>query len=100
MAGLFENIVYIELKRRGYSVSVGIINSKEIDFVAEKPEGKLYVQVCYLLSNKETIEREFAPLLEVRDNYPKMIVTMDPYWNINREGVKGIHLRDFLLGEN
>nr|AGS52287.1 ATPase [uncultured bacterium contig00061] len=99
MSGMLENIVYIELIRRGYSVYVGIINGKEIDFVAEKPEGKLYVQVCYLFANKETIEREFAPLLEVRDNYLKMIVTMDNYWQVEREGIKGIHLKDFLLAE-
>jgi predicted AAA+ superfamily ATPase len=100
ISGILENIVYIELKRRGYSVCVGKINDKEIDFIAERPEGKLYVQVCYLFSNKETIEREFAPLLEIRDNYPKIVVTMDPFWQIEKNGIKGIHLKDFLLDVN
>ena len=88
----------MELRRRGYTVSTGKIGDMEIDFVAEKPSGKLYIQVCYLLSSKETIEREFSPLLEVHDNYPKLIVTMDKFWQIEKEGVRGIHLKDFLLG--
>ena len=97
ISGILENIVYLELRRRGYSVSIGKIAEKEIDFIAEKSGDKLYVQVCYLLSNEETIEREFAPLLEVRDSYPKIIVTMDKFWQIEKDGVKGIHLKDFLL---
>jgi len=97
ITGLLENIVYMELRRRGYSVSIGRAKEKEIDFIGEKPGAKLYVQVCYLLTDKETIEREFAPLLEVRDNYPKMIVTMDKFWQVEKDGIKGIHLKDFLL---
>ena len=97
ISGVMENIVYMELRRRGYAVSIGKTGEKEIDFVAEKPTAKLYVQVCYLLADKETIEREFAPLLELRDNYPKIVVTMDKYWQVEKDGIKGIHLRDFLL---
>ena len=97
ISGILENIVYMELRRRGYTVSIGKTGEKEIDFIAEKPAGKLYVQVCYMLSDKETIEREFAPLLEVRDSYPKIIVTMDKFWQVEKDGIKGIHLKDFLL---
>jgi predicted AAA+ superfamily ATPase len=97
ISGIMENIVYIELKRRGYTVSIGKINEKEIDFIAEKPGSRLYIQVCYLLANKKTTERELSPLLEVRDSYPKMVVTLDKYWQIENKGIKGIHLKDFLL---
>ena len=102
ISGILENIVYMELRRRGYTVSVGkIANSKsgekEVDFIAENTKGKLYIQVCYILANEKTIEREFSPLLEIRDNYPKMIVTMDRLWQIERKGIKGMHLKDFLL---
>jgi predicted AAA+ superfamily ATPase len=99
IAGLLENIVCMELMRRGYSVSIGKIGDKEIDFVAEGPEGKVYVQVCYLFASEETVEREFAPLMKIGDNYPKLVVTMDKYWQIDRDGVKGMHLREFLLSE-
>jgi predicted AAA+ superfamily ATPase len=104
ISGILENIVYMELRRRGYKVSVWkmtdrIAGEKEIDFVAENTKRKLYVQVCYLLANEETIEREFAPLCKVRDNYPKLIVTMDKFWQIEKDGIKGIHLKDFLLHE-
>jgi predicted AAA+ superfamily ATPase len=104
ISGILENIVYMELRRRGYSVSVGRIadrknDDKEIDFIAENTSGKLYIQVCYLLASEEIIAREFTPLLEVRDNYPKMIVTMDRFWQIEKDGVRGIHLKDFLLSE-
>jgi predicted AAA+ superfamily ATPase len=99
ISGILENIVYMELLRRGYTVYIGKVGEKEIDFIAEKADGKLYVQVCYLLASKETIERELAPLKEIRDNYPKLIVTTDKYWQIENDGIKGIHLKDFLLSE-
>jgi predicted AAA+ superfamily ATPase len=97
ISGILENIVYLELLRRGYTVSIGKIGNKEIDFIAEKREHKLYVQVCYLFAGEETIEREFSPLIEIRDNYPKIIVTMDKFWQITKDGIRGIHLNDFLL---
>jgi len=97
ITGILENIVYLELLRRGFSVKIGKFGDKEVDFVAEKSECKLYVQVCYLFANEETIEREFTPLTMIRDNYPKLVVTMDRYWNVNKDGVRGIHLKDFLL---
>ena len=97
ITGILENIVYLELLRRGYSVNIGKLGSKEVDFVAERPGSKLYVQVCYLFADEGTIEREFAPLTMISDSHPKLVVTMDRYWNINRDGVRGMHLKDFLL---
>ncbi|MEQ8199433.1 MAG: ATP-binding protein, partial [Clostridiaceae bacterium] len=98
ISGVLENIVMLELKRRGYSVFVGKLDNKEIDFIAEKKEQKVYVQVSYLLGDsKETIDREFNPLLEVRDHYPKYVVTMDEFWSDNIQGIKHKNLADFLL---
>jgi uncharacterized protein len=74
---LLENIVYLELIRRGYSVGIGVMGEKEIDFIATKNNEKIYVQVAYLLSEKQTVEREFTPLVDVKDNYPKYVLSMD-----------------------
>lgn len=97
ISGILENIVYLELLRRGYSVTIGKFDDTEVDFVAERFDGRVYIQVCYMFYEKETIEREFAPLMKIRDNYPKLVITMDKYWNVDKDGVKGMHLRDFLL---
>jgi predicted AAA+ superfamily ATPase len=105
--GVLENIVYMELLRRGYRVSTGKLNTakdteKEIDFVAEKESKseKVYVQVCLeYSSSQKTREREFIPLKGIKDNYPKYVVTLDKFWEYNDEGIKGIHLKDFLLLE-
>jgi len=94
---ILENIVMLELKRKGYKVFVGKSGLTEIDFVAEKPGQKIYVQVAYLLSEPSTIEREFSPLLEVKDHYPKYVVTMDNLWKDNIDGVIHINIADFLL---
>ena len=99
LPGILENIVYNELVRRGHRVYVGKAGEKEIDFVAERPGGdKMYVQVCTEFGNEGTVEREFAPLVGIRDHYPKYVVTLDKYWRVDRGGVKGVHLADFLLG--
>ena len=97
--GILENIVYMELLRRGYTVYAGKMDGdKEIDFVVEKNgSGKVYIQVCLEFSNKETYNREFAPLASIKDNYPKYVVTMDRFWQADENGVRGIHLKDFLL---
>jgi predicted AAA+ superfamily ATPase len=99
--GILENIVYNELIRRGYKVYVGKLDTKEIDFIAEKINGgeKVYVQVCKEFSSAETMDREFSPLCEIKDHYPKYVVTLDKYWKEDRNGVVGIHLKDFLLKE-
>lgn len=102
LPGVLENIVYNELIRRGYNVYVGKIGTKEIDLVAEKTsiDEKIYVQVCTELGSEETFEREFSPLAEIKDHHHKYVVTLDKYWGENKNGVKGIHLKEFLLKEN
>lgn len=97
ISGVLENVVMLELKRRGYRVFVGKSGEKEIDFVAEKADGKIYVQVCYQMAEKSTIDREFVPLLEIKDHYPKYVVSMDESWQDNMEGIRHKHIADFLL---
>ena len=100
MSGVLENIVMLELKRRGFNVFTGKWGTREVDFVAEKDENKLYVQVAYKMVEQSTIDLEFTPLLEIKDNHPKYVVTMDEFWKDNIEGVKHIYIGDFLLMEN
>jgi hypothetical protein len=98
IAGILENIVMLELERRGYRVYVGKLDTKEIDFIAEQKNEKVYIQVSYTPSvSQETVDREFAPLLAVKDHYPKYVVTMDDFWKDNVEGVRHKHLSEFLL---
>lgn len=95
---VIENVVYQNLVRLGYEVFVGQLQSSEIDFVCAKPNGeKIYVQVSYLIVNEETRKREFGNLMRIQDNYPKYVVSMTPLiTNNDYEGIKHIHLRNFL----
>ena len=95
IAAMLENIVYFELRRRGYEVYIGKNETKEIDFVAVKRDERIYVQVCRRLP--EESDREIANLLEIRDHYPKYVVTLDGLAAGNINGVKIVHLSDFLL---
>lgn len=95
---ILENIVYLELLRRGYKVTVGRAGEKEIDFVCEKHGEKLYVQLAYLLASEETVRREFGAYDDIRDNYPKYVVTMDEL-DMSRNGIKHKNICDFLLAE-
>src|SRR5450759_2305664 len=97
ISGVLENIVMLELKRRGYRVFVGKSEDKEIDFIGEKNGNKVYIQVAYKISEQTTIDREFNPLLEIKDHYPKYVVTMDEKWTDNIEGIRHKHIADFLL---
>lgn len=97
--GILENIVFLELKRRDYQVYVGKIDLKEIDFIAEKQGQKVYVQVAYKLESQATVEREFSQLIEIEDQHPKFVVTMDDFWRESIEGVKHLYITDFLLSE-
>ncbi len=97
IAGLLENIVLLELKRRGYQVYIGKVEDKEVDFIAERRSEKVYIQVAYKLTEPQTIEREFSVLCAIQDNYPKYVVTMDDFWQDNIEGIKHKHIADFLL---
>ena len=97
ISGILENIVMLELKRRGYRVFTGKSGEKEIDFIAENNERKVYVQVAFRMDEKSTIDREFSPLLEIRDHHPKYVVTMDEIWTDNIEGIRHKHISDFLM---
>ena len=97
IAGIMENIVFLELKRKGYDVFVGKMDQLEIDFVATKGNQTIYIQVCYLLAEESTIKREFLPLMQIKDNFPKYVVTMDQRWKDQIEGIRHIHIADFLL---
>jgi len=94
---ILENIVYLELKRRGYKVYIGKTGEKEIDFVAENKEGFTYFQVAYTTREEATLERELAPLQEVNDHYPKYILTMDIDPIADYNGIKKINVLDWLL---
>ncbi|NMB94172.1 MAG: ATP-binding protein [Flexilinea flocculi] len=93
---VLENIVAIELLRRGWKVTIGKIGSLEIDFVCEKQEMKQYIQVAYLLASQETIDREFGSLEKIPDNYPKYVISMDEF-DMSRNGIMHMNLRKFLL---
>lgn len=93
---ILENIVYNELIRRGFDVKIGKISNREIDFVCEKHDKKFYIQVAYLLSSPETLEREFSPLLLVPDKYDAYVLSMDEF-DMSRDGIKHRNIIDFLL---
>lgn len=95
---ILENIVYIELLRRGYNVTVGKVGDKKIDFVCDQHGEKLYVQVAYLLADESTVKREFGVYDSVKDNFPKYVVTMDEL-DMSRNGIKHRNIRDFLTAE-
>lgn len=97
ISGVLENIVMLDLKRRGFKVFVGKSSEKEIDFIGEKAEYKIYIQVTYKMTEKSTIDREFTPLLDIKDNHPKYVVSMDQTWSDNIEGIQHKHIADFLL---
>jgi len=96
---ILENIVGLELLRRGYKVCVGRVDGKEIDFVGEKDDEKLYLQVCYLLNEESTVKREFGSLLEVKDNYPKFVLFKESSFKGNYEGIPAISVEDWLTGK-
>lgn len=99
IAASLENIVYLELKRRGYDVYIGKIKDKEIDFVATKQNEKIYVQVTQEIKSEKTQKREYEQLLEIRDNYPKYVVMADNFAGGNYEGIKTMNIVDFLLSK-
>jgi len=96
---ILENLVFLHLKILGYKVTVGQLSGKEIDFVCERTGKRLYIQVAYLITNKKTQEREFGNLLAIKDNYPKIVVSMDQVAGGEYKGVKHIKIIDFLSKE-
>ncbi len=92
---ILENIVFLELKRQGYIITIGNVNGNEIDFVCKKNNQKMYIQVAYHIENDETVEREFGSLLMINDNYPKYVLSMDEILQ-SQDGIKHMHIIDFL----
>ena len=97
VASSLENTVYLELCRRGYTVNVGKTGDSEIDFVAVRQNEKIYVQVTQEINSEKTEKREYSRLLEIPDNYPKFVLTTDEFAGGNYEGIKTMHIADFLL---
>ena len=97
VAASLENIVYLELCRRGYTVNVGKTDGGEIDFIAERQNERLYVQVTQEIRSEKTAKREYERLLEIRDNYPKYVLTTDAFAGGNYQGIRTMHIADFLL---
>lgn len=95
---ILENIVYMEMLRRGYKVLVGRTGNLEVDFVCEKAGERIYLQVAYLLASDETVQREFGSLLAIEDNYPKFVLSMDRF-DFGRQGILHHYIPDFLLKE-
>jgi hypothetical protein len=97
IAGHLENILFLELLTRGYTVDIGKYNDREIDFIASKGSERKYIQVAYLLHDQKTIDREFGALEMIHDNFPKMVLSMDKFHDPNRNGIKWMNLIDFLV---
>ena len=91
-----ENIVYIELLRNRYKVFIDKLNNSEVDFIAKKGKQKIYIQVSYFLASDETVNSEFRPLLKIKDNYPKYVLSMDKF-DFSHEGVIHQDIIDFLV---
>ena len=91
-----ENIVYFEMLRRGYNIKIGKVDNLEVDFVCKKNDETIYIQVSYLLASEDTKEREFSVLENIKDNYPKYVLSMDEF-NMSRNGIKHVNLIEFLI---
>ncbi len=94
-----ENVVYFELLRRGYDVSIGKVDNAEVDFIAIKPDDKKYIQVTESMISDDVRQRELAPLQKINDNYEKIVLSMNPGMDSSYDGIKSINLIDWLLGE-
>lgn len=93
---ILENIVYFEMLRRGYNVKIGKVDNLEVDFVCKKNDETMYIQVSYLLASEDTKEREFSVLENIKDNYPKYVLSMDEF-DMSRNGIKHVNLIEFLI---
>jgi hypothetical protein len=96
---VLENVVLNHLLYRGYEVKVGKINSSEIDFIAKRNDEIHYIQVTLRLSDEKTIEREFGNLIKIKDNFPKLVISLDSDFPNTKDGIKHTSLRKFLLSK-
>ena len=94
-----ENVVYFELLRRGYDVSIGKVDNLEVDFIATKPNDKIYIQVTESMTGEDVRRRELTPLQKIGDNYEKIVLSMNTGMDTSYEGIKSISLVDWLLTE-
>ena len=92
-----ENVVYFELLRRGYDVAIGKIDNQEVDFIATTADEKLYIQVTESMQSEEVRKRELAPLQKIRDNYEKIVLSLEPGLDASYDGIKSLNLMDWLL---
>ena len=99
IAKIYENIVYNQISRLGYNITIGKLKDKEIDFICKKNNEKIYIQVTYILSDKKVIDREFGNLLKIKDNFPKIVISSDKFKVQTYEGIKHINIIDFLMSE-
>ncbi|MCL2198299.1 MAG: ATP-binding protein [Defluviitaleaceae bacterium] len=99
VSAMLENVVYLELLRRGYDVHIGKIGNAEIDFVATKQENKIYIQISERIEREETEQREYGRLLSIADNYPKYVLRTDEFAGGNYKGIKTMNIADFLLSD-
>lgn len=97
VAAMLENVVYLELLRRGYTVNIGKTDKGEIDFIAMRLNEKVYAQVTHTIGSEKTEKREYERLLDIRDNYPKYVLTTEDFAGGNYEGIRTMHVADFLL---
>lgn len=99
ISGKLENIVFLELRARGYEVQIGKLNQFEVDFIAQKDGKKVYIQVAYLLANEQTIIREFSVLNQIKDNYPKIVLSLDKHFGEDHGGIQWMNLIAFLMND-
>ena len=92
-----ENVVYFELLRRGYDVAIGKVDNAEVDFIATKADDKLYVQVTESMTSEDVRRRELAPLQKIKDNYEKIVLSLDPGMDVSYDGIKSLNLIDWLI---
>ncbi len=96
---VLENIIFMELLRRGYTITIGKVGEKEVDFIGSQQGEMLYIQVAYLLASKATVELEFSVLEEIADNFPKYVVSMDTI-DMSRNGIIHMNIQSFLLSDH
>lgn len=96
---MLENVVYFELLRRGYDVSIGKIDNSEVDFIATKPDEKIYIQVTESMSSEDVRRRELAPLQKINDNYEKVVLSINTGMDSSYDGIKSLNLIDWLIAE-
>lgn len=94
-----ENVVYFELLRRGYDVAIGKVDQAEVDFIATRADDKLYIQVTESMTNEDTRSRELAPLQKIKDNYEKIVLSLDTGMDTSYDGIKSLNLIDWLIDQ-